>query len=352
MDANAALREELIRGARDAVGIRYLSVIGLVCLCYDHVQTFPDEVVLVWKAPNSIAKWIFLFNRYLVLGCLLAIAHMMCGFGGGGLYTDAVCKGLLSTTSFASVISIGMANILVLFRVLLLWDNNRNILIVLAATFVVSFSCTLGFMIASVVKLRDGVQYIEYVHACSTTTTTPAWVGVWASPLLFELVTLLLTLYNAFSRPRSENTGLTSTLHRDGLAFFFAVTCFRTINIVFATSRYPNRILYAGFAVWAFNTVILNRLLIHIRRSEIRLAVSQKFALEAAGNLYDSDDDESANNHDEPPPSAVVAPQGGAFSLNGRASPFGLHVHLDEYSHHDHAAEVPTTYIEMQSFWR
>ena len=59
--------------------------------------------------------------------------------------------------------------------------------------------------------------------------------------------------------------GLTGTLHRDGILFFLvghivlfsalsdfmrygaqAVTCFRTVNIIFATNKYPNRILYAG----------------------------------------------------------------------------------------------------------
>ena len=41
------------------------------------------------------------------------------------LVSSFSCKGLLSFTSFASVLSLGMANLLVLFRVLLLWDKNR-----------------------------------------------------------------------------------------------------------------------------------------------------------------------------------------------------------------------------------
>lgn len=34
-----------------------------------------DEVKLVWGAPRSFAKHAFLVNRYIVLGCMLAVAY-------------------------------------------------------------------------------------------------------------------------------------------------------------------------------------------------------------------------------------------------------------------------------------
>ena len=48
---------------------------GLSILLYDHVLTLADEVRLVWRAPRSFPKYAFLFNKYLVLANLLAIAH-------------------------------------------------------------------------------------------------------------------------------------------------------------------------------------------------------------------------------------------------------------------------------------
>ena len=44
-------------------------------LLYDHVLTFGDEVQYVWSAPATYAKYIFLLNRYFVLGTLLAVAY-------------------------------------------------------------------------------------------------------------------------------------------------------------------------------------------------------------------------------------------------------------------------------------
>ena len=84
------------------------TAVGLTVLFYDHVLTFADEVRLVWLAPRSLAKYAFLFNRYLVLGTLLCVAcgtrrntlspsdHLtndllaeLCGFVGD-VFTDTV----------------------------------------------------------------------------------------------------------------------------------------------------------------------------------------------------------------------------------------------------------------------
>lgn len=90
---SAALLDLLEEGHRDANATRYLSgmcdrkpltragadgfivAVGLVFLLYDHALTFSDEVELVWKAKPSFAKHLFLFNRYLVAGCLIAVAY-------------------------------------------------------------------------------------------------------------------------------------------------------------------------------------------------------------------------------------------------------------------------------------
>ena len=57
--------------------LNLLLAIGLVMLFYDHLLTFDDEVRLVWKAKPSMAKKLFLLNRYVVLGVLIAQAYCM-----------------------------------------------------------------------------------------------------------------------------------------------------------------------------------------------------------------------------------------------------------------------------------
>lgn len=41
---------------------------------YDHSLTFSDEVELVWKAPPSFSKALFLLNRYAAVVTQICIA--------------------------------------------------------------------------------------------------------------------------------------------------------------------------------------------------------------------------------------------------------------------------------------
>ena len=64
--------------AHEALYLRGSTAVGLIVLLYDHVLTFFDEVRLIWRAPASYPKYAFLFNRYLVLACLITIARGSC----------------------------------------------------------------------------------------------------------------------------------------------------------------------------------------------------------------------------------------------------------------------------------
>ena len=49
--------------------------VGLALLLYDYALTFADEAGLIWPAPATYAKYMFLLNRYTVLGTLCAVAY-------------------------------------------------------------------------------------------------------------------------------------------------------------------------------------------------------------------------------------------------------------------------------------
>lgn len=54
---------------------------GLVTLVYDHILTLPDEIALIWAAPSSFSKHVFLLNRYIVPSALASVA-----FGTSGVW--------------------------------------------------------------------------------------------------------------------------------------------------------------------------------------------------------------------------------------------------------------------------
>jgi len=329
--------DELVEGFHDAFGIRYLSVAGLVILACEHIQTFEDEVRLVWRAPASFTKYTFLVNRYLVLGSLVAAMHAICGFNGA-VYSNYGCTVILSYISIASAVSMGLANLLVLVRVLGLWDKNRRVLLILVSTYVISYSVTCGFLAASIAELAPNVRWVPVINVCALTTKSRYWTTTWAAPFLFDATVLTLTIYNAFARPRSASIRITDTMRQDGILFFVVSSCLAGVNLGFTSSKRPSRVSYAALLVWAMITVTLNRLLLHIRYSEIRFELSEKQFLNSPPSFMDEDESE-------------VDEESGQRTATTLISPFTV-----KSAHHTNLTDTnpfaPVAHIEMQSFFR
>ncbi|KAI0733126.1 hypothetical protein C8Q72DRAFT_895175, partial [Fomitopsis betulina] len=240
--------------------------VGLVVLLYDHALTFGEEVRLVWFAPRSLTKYAFLFNRYLVLATLLCVACALCGFVGD-LFTDTVCKHFIFTVSMLAVISIGIANMLVLLRVVILWDEHPVVLKLMVAAYITSFVTQAVTIIITLIKILPGVAWSSAAGTCVAAYSSRLIVAVWASPMLFELFVLISTSWNALDRPTSAQTPLTKALHSDGILYFAAVSLLRLFNVILSglsISR-PSFTLLGVFFVWAMTTTIVNRSLLQFR---------------------------------------------------------------------------------------
>ncbi|TFY71619.1 hypothetical protein EVG20_g1396 [Dentipellis fragilis] len=322
---------DAVKGLHYANATRYISAVGLVLLLHDHVLTLPQEVSLIWKAPSSFAKYAFLVNRYLVPASLILVATGKLG---------AICVTLLlrltaarvrshgtsemsdfnstarsdltmvAATAVLSVYSIGMANLLVLFRVLLLWNKHRVILRILFTAFAVSFALTFISLIYFVVRLDPGVEWSPVARMCILSGTSREYALVWLTPLTYEFLVLGLTIYNALSQPRSSNVELSHILRRDGILFFLILMSLRFINIGFALTQDSRKTFLVIYLVWALVTLVLNRFLLNVRAAEVALSPLQISPLQLS------------------PVSAPLGP----FGLDGRASPFALWVVAEEES--------------------
>ncbi|KAJ7266275.1 hypothetical protein C8J57DRAFT_1329689 [Mycena rebaudengoi] len=58
---------ELLQLVADSRLTGYLAVASLCVLIYEHIVCIPEEVELMWKSRWSIAKIIYLWNRYFIL---------------------------------------------------------------------------------------------------------------------------------------------------------------------------------------------------------------------------------------------------------------------------------------------
>ncbi|TBU39090.1 hypothetical protein BD309DRAFT_970438 [Dichomitus squalens] len=248
---------------------RYMTAVGLMVLLYDHALTFGDEVQYIWSAPATYAKYIFLLNRYTVLGTLLAVAYEMCGFVDSS-FTDTGCKQFIFTCSMIAVVSVGIANLLTLQRVVILWDHRPVILKIMTVGFVISFGAQVATMIVTLINMLPFITWNTSLGMCVATKSSHLLIGVWACPMVFELFVLGSTALNALDRPRTVELPIAKALQEDGIQFFAFIAALRILNIVFAALNRPSFIFLAVFFIWAMTTTILGRLLIHLRRTECR----------------------------------------------------------------------------------
>jgi hypothetical protein len=72
-------------------------VVVLVVLFFDCIARRQQERRLVWNAPNTLAKYCYLLNRYLVLACQFPTFVIVSGFRG--LILNDTVSFLVSTFS-------------------------------------------------------------------------------------------------------------------------------------------------------------------------------------------------------------------------------------------------------------
>ncbi|OSD01353.1 hypothetical protein PYCCODRAFT_1445825 [Trametes coccinea BRFM310] len=263
---------------------RYMSAVGLMVLLYDHCLTFGDEVRYIWTAPATYAKYTFLLNRYTVLCTLVAVAYEMCGFVNTA-FTDL----FIFTCSMLAIVSVGIANMLILQRVVILWEHRPIILQIMTVGFLLSFSLQVGSMVLTLLHVLPSIQWSGPAGMCIATKSSHILIAVWASPLVFEVFVLASTGLNALDRPRTLELPIIKALHSDGLGFFLAITCFRVLNLILAALSRPSLTFLGVFFIWAMTTTILNRLLLHLRRAECRPDPASPDDDDADGDISDAD---------------------------------------------------------------
>ncbi|KAI9510915.1 hypothetical protein F5148DRAFT_1281376 [Russula earlei] len=277
--------DQIVRGLHIAVIARYLGAAGLVALLYDHALTLSDEIRLIWTAPRSFAKWMFLVNRYLSEVCLVAVANEMFGFNHRPYTEKTYDFNLIRVVCVYGVFATFTNNLVAFLRVVVLWDKSPRISLVLSIIMILSFLATITCTTISIIFLSPFIRYSDLARTCYFTKTGPSYIALWAAPMGFELSVIFLVAYDALSRPRIVDRPLVRTLYRDGMLFFLAVWLLRMTNLAFAVVTEPGLIALPIFFSWGMVSLAINRMLIHIRSSEER---SQR------DDNEDNDDDDDA----------------------------------------------------------
>jgi len=245
--------------------VRYVTAAMYVVLLLEYLYSIPQEIEYIWKAPPNFARMLFLAFRYSTLGGMTLLMHAVAG--ESGLLTDDFCKRAVAALAALAVMAIGVADIIVLLRVSVLWGRRRAILGLLFLTFCLTYGTAISCAAIGASRLVEYTIFVPELKTCLPIYKPYAIIGVWAPGAVFDILVFSLTTWNAFARPRSGDTALMKTLHRDGIAYFLVLAVLRAFNlfmIIFSSTSF-----LVGICVsWPLAAITVSRFLFHVREAE------------------------------------------------------------------------------------
>jgi len=214
---------------------------GLTMLVCDHVDTFTDEVELIWKRQKSPIVYLFLLNRYLtplgfIINLYAYLSHSM---------TPEICHHFVRYEGAMTMIGISIVALMMFLRIQCLYRQCKPVYYSVGFLFCVQtgiygYLLTRGQAVVHPVNSPIKACTMIFDQQINTLATSSAWL-----PLLYDTVVFLLTL-RCVLQPKTgrfSTFALKKRLFEDGLIYYsaiFAVNLVLTIMIARAPDGLKN----------------------------------------------------------------------------------------------------------------
>ncbi|KAF8214995.1 hypothetical protein K438DRAFT_1955000 [Mycena galopus ATCC 62051] len=228
--------------------LRFFTAFGLASLVYDHCLTLGMEVKFIWL--NSKTGWAskaaFGINRYL---------------------TEAI----IAYTVYTAIIFGAVTHSIVVLRIYSLWDQRANVARALIFTFFICIIATLAIGIFCELELQPLFQFSEFFGTCVLTSSSmPRLVSVaFAIQTFFDVLILVIAVYNALERPHRTTGEVINSLAKDGFKFLLATFWLRSLYLVTSLVGNPGECFATVATCWSFTSIISARL--HLRLDGLAL---------------------------------------------------------------------------------
>ncbi|KAJ3572644.1 hypothetical protein NP233_g2950 [Leucocoprinus birnbaumii] len=205
-----------------AYAVRICQLIPTVVTLYDHLLTFDQEIELVWKKPRTLAKVLFLWNRY---------------FGTIFLLTNAIMFSVPPTHDHAwgTAIIVWSMQSTVLFCTCAMYPHSSYIRV--AALF--SFICEVASMAAILIVAFVAFEAKDAGYVFCIPNHIPRFFyAFWIPVIALDCIYFALALRVLVRRREHGALNFTSspsvleTLARDSLMYFFVTLLTYVANAV------------------------------------------------------------------------------------------------------------------------
>lgn len=216
--------------------VRYITVAALSFNIWDFSISLFDEIYLVWMAPLSWVKCLFLLNRY--LGPSILIVNVSVLFAKD--VTDSVCRNWFRLEGWGGLIVVVVVQVILVLRVTALYERNAIVNRALALGLVGNVSACVTILGLGLEQIQP-IRHLSSIPIGCVTDRLPRFLfGLFIPHLVMESTLFSLTAVQSLKNlPKDSwySTPLLMLLLRDGTTYFFAmfvVTCTTTFTWLFA----------------------------------------------------------------------------------------------------------------------
>ncbi|KAF8993389.1 hypothetical protein BDQ17DRAFT_1368452 [Cyathus striatus] len=221
------------------ISSRYLSAASFICVLWDHMLTFDQEIESIWKYRRRdtmynilVPKVSIAVYRYAMEGVLIYGAYVL---SGTAKHID--CRAYTWITVASGIAFAVIMQYMLILRIYTSWDQRRVVKYFLAVVFATATSLLLAFLLVTVLQAQGTIR------------------------LGFHCIVLAFVIYNALETPRRSHIEVLHELQKDGFKYFFVMA-----NGVGLALSINGNFRYS--AIVALSTIVNSR--IHIRMEGLR----------------------------------------------------------------------------------
>ncbi|TFK22997.1 hypothetical protein FA15DRAFT_670925 [Coprinopsis marcescibilis] len=267
MSQFSSLIARLTEGVSHIEITRYSQLSSSSIIIYDHLITLEQEIELVWKAPWSKGKVLFILNRYYSLASVIFNNY---GFFSPTL-TPSFCLRFFQWQGWTGLIACVLAEVILQMRLYAMYSLNKAVLALMIVSFVAS-TATSGWIMHTVLAgITTKTVSLPNGSFCVPVGVPDNFYTFWIPMLVFECLLCTLALVRGFQAFRADGSlfragrDLVRILIRDSVLYFLVI-CSTYLSCLLVWIIAPVSLLEVpiGFSV-AMSCVLANRIILNVR---------------------------------------------------------------------------------------
>ncbi|KAK0447682.1 hypothetical protein EV421DRAFT_154973 [Armillaria borealis] len=220
---------------------KYTPPAAAVLVLWDHCLTFDEEVADMWKCfeGHIVTKIVYIMNRYFTEVVMLYTAYGSCQcfrtpallpirpkFSHGRSHGQrGHCAKMFWLFIMSAIVLASISQSFIMISTYRLWDHKPNVRKMLPVVFVISVAGAFVLSVMSVlILLRTQIEVPHKVIVCAVTgvpKTLPSTMGIL---LVFNLLVILVSVYNALENPRGSESDVFSSLRSHSTRVYLIVS--------------------------------------------------------------------------------------------------------------------------------